>query len=175
MIFSPTQHGAPFRCRGSSLHGLRGGQPALALKAAGMRPSKWRGQNFLVQPRIAAQIVSAAGIEAGDAVVEIGPGLGALTERILDAGPRNLTLVELDARLAALLAARFGDEPRIKLLNRDFLTITRAELDSARIKVIGNLPFSAAAAILHHLSGYHESIGRMVLMFQREVGERRSE
>ena len=137
-----------------------------------MRPSKSRGQNFLVQPRIAAQIVSAAEIEAGDAVVEIGPGLGALTERILDAGPGKLTLVELDARLAAMLAARFGDDPRIKLLNRDFLTITRAELDSARIKVIGNLPFSAAAAILHHLSDYHESIGRMVLMFQREVGER---
>src|SRR5215472_12483419 len=79
--------------------------PARALKSAGVRPSKSRGQNFLVQPSIATQIVSAAEIEAGDSVVEIGPGLGILTERILDAGPGKLTLVELDARLAAMLAA----------------------------------------------------------------------
>jgi 16S rRNA (adenine1518-N6/adenine1519-N6)-dimethyltransferase len=137
-----------------------------------MRPSKSRGQNFLVQPSIAAQIVSAAEIEAGDSVVEIGPGLGALTERIIDSCPRKLTLVELDRRLAAMLTARFGGDPRVKLLNRDFLTITSAEFDNERFKVIGNLPFSVAAAILHRLSDYHESIVRMVLMFQREVGER---
>jgi 16S rRNA (adenine1518-N6/adenine1519-N6)-dimethyltransferase len=173
MIFSSNQHEPLLlRCRSSALQGPSNGKPALTLKAAGVRPSKSRGQNFLVQPRIAAQIVNAAEIEADDAVVEIGPGMGALTELILDACPRNLTLVELDARLVAMLTERFGDDPRIKLLNRDFLTITRAELDSARIKVIGNLPFSTAAAILHHLSGYPESIGRMVLMFQREVGER---
>ena len=146
--------------------------PARALKSAGVRPSKSRGQNFLVQPSVATHIVSAAEIEAGDSVVEIGPGLGILTERIIGAGPRRLTLVELDERLAAMLSARFGGDTRVRLLNRDFLTVTRPEFDGERLKVIGNLPFSAAAAILRRLSDYRESIVRMVLMFQREVGER---
>jgi len=80
--------------------------------------------------------------------------------------------VELDGRLAAPLAERFGNDARVTVLNRDFLMVTRAELGGDRIKVLGNLPFSAAAAILHRLSDYRESIVRMVLMFQREVGER---
>ncbi len=158
--------------RGSALHGPRSNPPGWVLKSAGVRPSKSRGQNFLVQPSIATQIVSAAEIQADDSVVEIGPGLGALTERLIDAYPGKLTLVELDAKLAAMLTARFGGDPRIKLLNRDFLTITQAEFNGDRLKIIGNLPFSAAAAILRHLSDMRESIGRMVLMFQREVGER---
>ncbi|MBV8358381.1 MAG: ribosomal RNA small subunit methyltransferase A [Deltaproteobacteria bacterium] len=158
--------------KASALHGSSIDQPAQALKSAGVRPSKSRGQNFLVQRGVATRIVSAAEIEAGDSVVEIGPGLGILSERIIDAGPRRLTLVELDERLAAMLAARFGDDARVTLLNRDFLTITRPEFDGERFKVIGNLPFGIAAAILRHLSDYRESIVRMVLMFQREVGER---
>jgi 16S rRNA (adenine1518-N6/adenine1519-N6)-dimethyltransferase len=147
-------------------------QPAQALKSAGVRPSRSRGQNFLVQPSVATQIVSAAEIKPGDTVVEIGPGLGILTERIIAAGPRKLTLVELDSRLAATLAARFCSDHRVELLNRDFLKVALSEFGGGRLKVIGNLPFSAAAAILRHLSYYRESIARMVLMFQREVGQR---
>jgi len=175
VILSPKRHHGSRPgggTHGSALHGPRSGRPAWALQSAGVRPSKSRGQNFLVQPSIAAQIVSAAQLEAGDIVVEIGPGLGALTERIIGAGPLRLTLVELDGRLAAPLAERFGNDARVTVLNRDFLMVTRAELGGDRIKVLGNLPFSAAAAILHRLSDYRESIVRMVLMFQREVGER---
>jgi 16S rRNA (adenine1518-N6/adenine1519-N6)-dimethyltransferase len=156
---------------GLDLHGLDSGRPARTLKIAGLRPSKSRGQNFLVQPSIAVQIVRAAEISARDTVVEIGPGLGILTEQIIAAGPHRLTLVEMDARLAAMLRARFGGDNRIKILNRDFLTGERLDLDH-RLKVIGNLPFSVAAAILHRLCDDSESILRMVLMFQREVGER---
>jgi 16S rRNA (adenine1518-N6/adenine1519-N6)-dimethyltransferase len=191
VIFSPTQSGPSFTLSkaafadsfatgsaanpissGSALHGPHSDQPAWALKSAGVRPSRSRGQNFLVQPGVATQIVNAAGIEAGDTVVEIGPGLGALTERIIGAGPRKLTLIELDGRLAATLAARFGGNARVKVLNRDFLMVTSSEFGGERLKVIGNLPFSVAAAILRHLSDYRESIVRMVLMFQREVGQR---
>ena len=159
-------------CRGSVLHDPSIDQPGQALRSAGVRPSKSRGQNFLVQPGVATQIVNAAEIEAGDSVIEIGPGLGILTERIIGASPRRLTLVELDGRLAAMLAARFGGDARVRLLNRDFLMLPRPEFDGGRLKVIGNLPFSVAAAMLRRLSDYRESIVRMVLMFQREVGER---
>jgi 16S rRNA (adenine1518-N6/adenine1519-N6)-dimethyltransferase len=159
-------------CRHGIMHSPPSGHPSRVLKTAGVRPSKALGQNFLVQPKVAAQIVSAAQIEAGDTVVEIGPGLGILTERILSAGPRRLMLVELDGRLAAALAARFAGDTRIKVLNRDFLVLTHSELGGERLKVIGNLPFSIAAAILRRLADYRHSIVRMVLMFQREVGER---
>jgi 16S rRNA (adenine1518-N6/adenine1519-N6)-dimethyltransferase len=151
---------------------MRSNQPARALESAGVRPSRSRGQNFLVQHSVAAQIVSAAQIAPDDTVVEIGPGLGILSAPIIHAGPRRLMLVELDARLAATLAAQFAGDTRVQVLNRDFLRLTRDEIEGERLKVIGNLPFSVAARILRHLSDWHESIARMVLMFQREVGER---
>jgi 16S rRNA (adenine1518-N6/adenine1519-N6)-dimethyltransferase len=125
-----------------------------------------------VQPSVAARIVEAAEIQPGDAVVEIGPGLGILTRAILDARPRKLTLVEVDARLASTLVARFGADSRVELLNRDFLKVALSEFGGECLKVIGNLPFNVAAAILHRLCDYNESIERAVLMFQREVGER---
>jgi 16S rRNA (adenine1518-N6/adenine1519-N6)-dimethyltransferase len=183
--FSPNRHGAQFTAgnaaaaspanavtRGSALPGPQSDQPGRVLKSIGVQPSKGLGQNFLTQPGVAAQIVNAARIGAGDTVVEIGPGLGILTELILSAGPQSLMLVELHRQLAATLAARFAGDVRIKVLNRDFLTLTHSELGGERLKVIGNLPFNIAAAILRHLSDYHDSIVRMVLMFQREVSER---
>jgi 16S rRNA (adenine1518-N6/adenine1519-N6)-dimethyltransferase len=146
--------------------------PGRALNRVGLRPSKARGQNFLVQRSVAQQIVNAADICAQDTIVEVGPGLGILTEQIIAAGPRKVILVELESRLAAMLNARFGADERIKIINRDFLRVTRQDLIGEGLKVIGNLPFSAATAILRHLCDYRESITRMVLMFQREVGER---
>ena len=174
MSFSPKEH----QPRGASTRGrarrssVQGNQPRLTLKSAGVHPSKARGQNFLVQQSVARQIVSAADICAEDMIVEIGPGLGILTEQIVAAGPRHLVLVELDSRLAAMLKARFGGDDRIEVLNRNFLKVTRPELAGEGLKVLGNLPFGAATAILRHLCDYRESIARMVLMFQREVGER---
>jgi 16S rRNA (adenine1518-N6/adenine1519-N6)-dimethyltransferase len=146
--------------------------PARALLSAGVRPSKSRGQNFLVQRSVADQIVDAAEIEANDAIVEIGPGLGILTERILNAGPRRLTLVEVDSRLAAGLAECLSNDARVKIVNADFLKITSADLGEGPFKIVGNLPFNVAAAILRRLCAYRESVRRMVLMFQREVAER---
>jgi 16S rRNA (adenine1518-N6/adenine1519-N6)-dimethyltransferase len=145
---------------------------ASALELAGVRPSKSRGQNFLVQHAIATEIVGAAQIEADDAIIEIGPGLGILTELIVDAAPRNLTLVELDPRLAELLTKRFAAEAGVTIVNRDFLGLAPSELGEGPFKVMGNLPFNSAAAILRRLAIWRDSILRMVLMFQREVAER---
>jgi 16S rRNA (adenine1518-N6/adenine1519-N6)-dimethyltransferase len=146
--------------------------PASALAAAGVRPRKSRGQNFLVQRRIGERIVKAAEIEPGDAIVEIGPGLGMLTELMLESAARKLTLIELDPRLAALLESRFQGDTRVEVLNRDFLKLTRSQLGAAPVRVIGNLPFNVATAILERLCGYSDAMSRMVLMFQREVAER---
>ena len=156
-------------------------RPAGALALAGVIPHKSKGQNFLVQPRVADRIVEAAEIASGDDVLEIGPGLGILSERLAQRPFRHLTLIELDDRLATQLRERFADDVRIKVINRDFLIFDPHDLpnldpsaDSPRapLRVVANLPFNVAAAILERLCAMHATIARMVLMFQREVAER---
>lgn len=143
------------------------------LAEAGVRPRKSRGQNFLIQPGIADQIVAAAGLGPGDEVVEIGPGLGILSDRIVRARVRRLWLVELDPRLARRLEGAFGAHPAVRVVCRDFLDVDLAALvERPPVKIIGNLPFNVAAAILRRLDAMHGVIARMVLMFQREVAER---
>ncbi|MGB8412042.1 MAG: 16S rRNA (adenine(1518)-N(6)/adenine(1519)-N(6))-dimethyltransferase RsmA [Candidatus Binatus sp.] len=150
-------------------------RPAPALARAGVRPSKSRGQNFLTSGAVADRIVAAAQLSESDPVVEIGPGLGILTEKIAARPLRSLTLVELDPRLAARLRERFADgsDANARVINADFLAIDFAALVAdSPVKVIGNLPFNVAAAILRRLSDNARMISRMVLMFQREVAAR---
>jgi 16S rRNA (adenine1518-N6/adenine1519-N6)-dimethyltransferase len=152
-------------------------RPAPALAIVGVRPAKSRGQNFLTSGAIADRIVAAAELSKSDSVVEIGPGLGILTEKIAARPLRSLTLVELDPRLAARMRERFADRggANVRVINADFLALDFAALVAgppASIKVIGNLPFNVAAAILRRLSDNARLISRMVLMFQREVAAR---
>jgi 16S rRNA (adenine1518-N6/adenine1519-N6)-dimethyltransferase len=144
-----------------------------ALLASGVRPSKLRGQNFLTSTAVAARIVDALAPARGDEVIEIGPGLGILSERIAACPVARLVLVELDERLARRLEERFRGDRRVRIINQDFLALDLARVAAhPPVKVIGNLPFNAAAAILRKLCGYSRMTGAMVLMFQREVGER---
>ncbi|MGH7778862.1 MAG: 16S rRNA (adenine(1518)-N(6)/adenine(1519)-N(6))-dimethyltransferase RsmA [Candidatus Binataceae bacterium] len=146
-------------------------KPALA--AVGVRPSKSRGQNFLVQAAIANRIVDAAALAPGDHVLEIGPGLGILSERIAAHQIALLTMVEIDPRLVERLQERFAGDRRARIVLGDFLEADLAGVfDHGPLKVVGNLPFNAAAAILRRLCGDSRTIDLMVLMFQREVGER---
>jgi 16S rRNA (adenine1518-N6/adenine1519-N6)-dimethyltransferase len=148
-------------------------RPVVALARVGVRPRKSRGQNFLAQPAIAERIVAAAELRDSDHVMEIGPGLGILTERLAQHPLRRLTLIELEERLAAELATRYRDDGRVEVINRDFLTIEHEELAKGEsLKVVGNLPFNIASAMLERLCSYRSMIARMVLMFQREVAER---
>ena len=156
-----------------SLSELSPSRPAPALAIAGVRPTKSRGQNFLTSGAIADRIVRAAELDASDHIIEVGPGLGILTEKIATSSRRSLTLVELDGRLASRLADRFADDSAICVINADFLSFDFASLAAVPpVKVIGNLPFNVAAAILRRLSDNAGLISRMVLMFQREVAAR---
>jgi 16S rRNA (adenine1518-N6/adenine1519-N6)-dimethyltransferase len=133
-----------------------------------VRPAKSRGQNFLTSAAIADRIVAAAELNGSDHIVEVGPGLGILTEKIAIRPHRSLTLVELDSRLAARIADRFAGDASIRVINADFLSLDLASIIATPpIKVIGNLPFNVAAAILRRLSDNSRLISRMVLMFQR--------
>jgi 16S rRNA (adenine1518-N6/adenine1519-N6)-dimethyltransferase len=147
--------------------------PGATLALAGVRPRKSRGQNFLVQEQLAERIVSAADLASGDGVVEVGPGLGILSRVIVRQQIARLTLIEIDSRLAAPLAARFAADSRVSVINQDFLRADFNRItDDELVKVIGNLPFNAAAAILERLCAYRAHISRMVLMFQRAVADR---
>jgi 16S rRNA (adenine1518-N6/adenine1519-N6)-dimethyltransferase len=149
-------------------------RPAPALARAGVHPAKSRGQNFLTSAAVAGKIVAAAALRESDHVIEIGPGLGILTEKIAARPQRSLTLIEVDPRLATRLQERFCGNKSIRIVNADVLAIDFAATIAADppVKVIGNLPFNVAAAILHRLCDDSRMISRMVLMFQREVAER---
>jgi 16S rRNA (adenine1518-N6/adenine1519-N6)-dimethyltransferase len=164
---------APKSPRRSSPESPAASRAVPALAAVGVRPSKSRGQNFLVQAAIANRIVDTAALAPGDHVLEIGPGLGILSERIAARRIARLTMIEIDPRLASRLQERFVGDRRAQVILGDFLEVDLAELfDRGPIKVIGNLPFNAAAAILRRLCGDSRTIDLMVLMFQREVAER---
>src|SRR5215472_12120047 len=152
--------------------GTQASRPRSVLAEIQVRPSKSRGQNFLVQAAVANRIVGSANLASGDEVIEIGPGLGILSERIAACPIARLALVELESRLALRLTARFSGDRRVLVVNGDFLAIDFDSLCAGPAKVIGNLPFSSAAAILARLCSYRAWIERMVLMFQREVAER---
>jgi 16S rRNA (adenine1518-N6/adenine1519-N6)-dimethyltransferase len=136
-------------------------------------PNRAHGQHFLVQPHIASRIVERALLGPDDEVIEIGPGRGALTEYLARAVARRLVLVEIDLRLAGALKARFADDDRVTVIHGDFLALRREEIiGRPPVKVVSNLPFNSATAILERLSHWRSLIVRMVLMFQREVAER---
>jgi 16S rRNA (adenine1518-N6/adenine1519-N6)-dimethyltransferase len=148
-------------------------RPAPALAIAGVRPTKSRGQNFLTSDAVADRIVAAAELDGSDHIIEVGPGLGILTEKIARLPHRSITLIELDSRLATRLGERFAGDAGVRVINADFLTLDFASIVATPpLKVIGNLPFNIAAAILRRLSDNSHLISTMVLMFQREVAAR---
>lgn len=161
--------------RAEGVHDPRSGvrRVGAALARTNLRPRKSRGQNFLVQEGVAQRIVEALQVAAGDQVIEVGPGLGILALNAARRPLSRLTLVEIDGRLAAELRQVFHQDARVTVLNADFLELDLAPIaDGGSLKVVGNLPFNVATAILERLSGQHRLIQRMVLMFQREVAER---
>ncbi len=140
------------------------------------QPRKSLGQHFLVQPKTAELIVKALDIIPEDIVVEIGPGLGALTKYLIEY-PCSLHLVELDRMIAAVLKEHISERARAKttlhikdILAFDFNVLT---YDSRKkIKVVGNIPYNISSPLLFHLMQNHTFINVAVLMVQREVGER---
>ncbi len=135
-----------------------------ALDALGIVPKKGMGQSFLIDPFVADAEAALVATAPGRPVVEIGGGLGVLTEALArrDLGP--LTVIERDARLARFLRARFA--PTVRVLVADARDVPLPEADA----VVGNLPYSAATPILLRLFALR--VPRIVVLLQREVAER---
>jgi 16S rRNA (adenine1518-N6/adenine1519-N6)-dimethyltransferase len=131
------------------------------------------GQNFLHDASIIERIVRAITPKAGQHLVEIGPGQGAITAPLLQAGA-DLTTIEIDRDLAAMLRQRFAQEPRFHLVEMDVLKFDFATLGStpAGLRVLGNLPYNISTPLIFHLLDYAPLIHDMVFMLQLEVVER---
>ena len=147
------------------------------LDAHGLHPKRSLGQNFLVDPNTARRVVALADLPAGAPVLEIGPGLGSLTLALLDAG-HDVVALELDDRLAAVLRTVVADADagaRVRVEHGDAMRVDLAALlapaPSPRA-CVSNLPYNVAVPVVVRLLEEAETVERILVMVQREVGER---
>jgi 16S rRNA (adenine1518-N6/adenine1519-N6)-dimethyltransferase len=131
------------------------------------RPRKRFGQHFLTDPGVVDEIVRSIRPSSSDIVVEIGPGLAAITAPLLaDAG--RMHAIELDRDLAAQLRQRFQDEPKLTIHEADALRFDYSTLGEG-LRVVGNLPYNISTPLLFHLLDYRAHIADMHFMLQKEV------
>ena len=156
------------------------------------RPKKQLGQNFLVNPEILKIILEAGELSDADTVIEIGAGLGCLTN-VVARHAKHVIAIEVDELLYNVLASQFSTNPRVQLLNTDILKLELNSLLSdgtgtvpttlnptadgtgtvpTTFKIIANLPYSITTPILRKLLAHHKQIHSCVLMMQKEVAER---
>jgi len=150
------------------------------LHRLGARARKGLGQHFLVDRGVLEKIISAAELETSDTVIEVGPGLGVLTGELVKKAA-NVIAIEADSKLASSLQKTFSKAPQLTVLNADVLEIDPGELlkshaqaiDRRRgYKVVANLPYYIAAPILRHFLETSLNPTLMVVMVQKEVGQR---
>ena len=143
-----------------------------ALERLGVRPRRRLGQSFLVAPAVVQRIVEVADVR-GKRVVEIGPGLGTLSDA-LAAVASEIALVEIDPRMADGLRERYAAAAHVRVVDADALDVDFADLlgGSQDAVAVGNLPYSAGTQILLRLLEARRFFTRLVLMLQREVAER---
>ncbi len=144
--------------------------PREILRGLEQRARRRFGQNFLIDEGMASAIVAGAGVSPGDRVVEIGPGLGMLSERLIAAGA-ELTAVELDRDMAAYLRRRML---HARLIEADATRVDWAELCPAppRWQVVANLPFNVGTGLVMDMARMPQIFERLTVMLQKEVVDR---
>lgn len=153
--------------------GYGAGRGRAAMSVA-RRPLKSLGQNFLVDQNVVDKIIASAAVDSGDYVLEIGPGRGALTDRLAERAAR-LLMVEYDHVLAAELSSLYNGNPRVKVVDGDILAVdldALLENGEQRWKVVANLPYNISTQVLFRFLDVRYRLSRMVLMLQKEVGDR---
>lgn len=142
------------------------------LEEHSVAPSRALGQNFLADPNTARRIARLAEIAPGDRVLEIGPGLGSLTLALADAGA-SVHALELDEHVLAALASVVADRKRVTVEHGDALTYDYAERLAGRSWIcVSNLPYNIATPVVVRLLEAAPNVSRLLVMVQREVGER---
>ena len=148
------------------------GQLRRLISAERLRPRRAMSQNFLTDPAALDAIVAAAELSPGDRVVEIGPGLGVLTRRLLAAGAQVMA-VELDPRLTDWLRTELAGVPGFDLLEADALALDPAQFfPGERYKVVANIPYHITSPLLHAFLEGGRPPELVVVLVQAEVAER---
>ncbi|TIC85957.1 16S rRNA (adenine(1518)-N(6)/adenine(1519)-N(6))-dimethyltransferase RsmA [Nocardioides sp. GY 10113] len=140
-----------------------------------IRPTKQRGQNFVIDANTVRRIVRESGVEAGETVLEVGPGLGSLTLALLEVGA-DVTAIEIDPALAEALPgtiARFapGTVDRFRVVHADALRVTEVP-GPAPTALVANLPYNVSVPVLLHLMALLPSLRHGLVMVQSEVADR---
>ena len=134
------------------------------------------GQNFLIDAHVLEKIVSAAGITKDDCVLEIGPGIGTMTQYLAESAGQVIA-VEIDTNLLPILADTLKDYSNVKVINQDILKVDINELvkeynNGRPIKVVANLPYYITTPIIMGLFESHVPIDNITVMVQKEVADR---
>lgn len=140
-----------------------------------IRPTKQRGQNFVIDPNTVRRIVRDSGIGADDVVLEVGPGLGSLTLALLETGA-EVVAIEIDEALAAALPETISSHApdqadRFRLVHADALRVTEVP-GPAPTALVANLPYNVSVPVLLHLMALLPSLERGLVMVQAEVADR---
>ena len=140
----------------------------------GHQARKRFGQNFLHDANVIRNIVKSIRPKAGDNMVEIGPGMGAITEELLDATEGYLNVVELDRDLIPGLNVKFFNMPGFKIHEADALKFDFASLyeEERPLRIVGNLPYNISTPLIFHLLSYTGKVKDMHFMLQKEVVQR---
>lgn len=150
---------------------LRPDAPDMLLRRLGVTPDKAYGQNFILEPAVIDEIIRFARPSASDRIVEIGPGLGALTRELLSIG--EVTAIEIEEAFCSYLTATYQN---LHVINEDIRAFDLAQLEEDLL-VFGNIPYSFSSEILFHLLDHcHQNskriVKRAVLLVQKEFAER---
>ncbi|WP_288759248.1 16S rRNA (adenine(1518)-N(6)/adenine(1519)-N(6))-dimethyltransferase RsmA [uncultured Veillonella sp.] len=141
-------------------------------KRFGIHMSKKLGQNFLIRRSVVDEIVAAAELTAGEPVLEIGPGIGTLTQGLAQSGAA-VTAIELDRRLLEVLDTTLAQYNNVRIIHGDVLKVNIPEIMNHKpFKVVANLPYYITTPIIMSLLEMKLPIERLVVMVQREVAER---
>jgi 16S rRNA (adenine1518-N6/adenine1519-N6)-dimethyltransferase len=143
------------------------------LRESEFRPRKRLGQNFLIHENVIDSILRLLDLSPQDEVVEIGPGLGFLTRRLLDVA-KKVYAVEIDSALVdRLKRSSLSSNPALQLIHNDILKVAPdGFLPPHKVKLVGNLPYSISSPVLFRLFEWHTHFSSLVLMLQKEVAER---
>lgn len=150
------------------------------LKKYNIKANKRLGQNFLINDNAIQEIVNAAGISAEDLIIEIGPGLGTLTSKLLEKAGKVIA-VELDENMIKILKDRFKLYENFILINEDILKIDLKKLieenlnDLKNVKIVANLPYYITTPIIMKLLEDRLNINSITVMVQKEVADRIAE
>lgn len=136
------------------------------------------GQNFLIDPHVLDKIIRAADITEEDVVIEIGPGIGCVTQALLEHAGKVIS-IEIDDQLIPILTEQFGSEPNFKLIHKDVLKVDlkaliEEESPNKRVKVVANLPYYITTPIIMTLLENELPIESITVMVQKEVADRLS-